>query len=168
MVVKRMNKKEFLEAYEKHKDAKTLYVRLYIHMPDNSIEMILNMEGHNKVKYVDNTYDDELVHKNSKDIYIVKAEFISSDTLEFGFDTALAMLKTYNRRLARRGWNGKKQYIELAKRISYENAEGEIINANHDAMGNNAIAFVGTSGVQVGWLASQADMLADDWYVVDD
>lgn len=25
------------------------------------------------------------------------------------------------------------------------------------------IAFVGTSGVQMGWLASQADMLAEDW-----
>lgn len=29
------------------------------------------------------------------------------------------------------------------------------------------MAFVGTSGVQMGWLASQADMLADDWMVVD-
>ena len=33
----------------------------------------------------------------------------------------------------------------------------------HDAIGNRAIAFCGTSGVQLGWLASQADMLADDW-----
>ncbi len=29
-----------------------------------------------------------------------------------------------------------------------------------------ALAFVGTSGVQLGWLASQADMLADDWVIV--
>ena len=27
------------------------------------------------------------------------------------------------------------------------------------------LAFVGTSGVQIGWLASQADMLADDWRI---
>lgn len=26
--------------------------------------------------------------------------------------------------------------------------------------------FVGTSGVQMGWLASQADMLAEDWQIV--
>lgn len=32
-----------------------------------------------------------------------------------------------------------------------------------NAIGNQAIAFVGTSGVQLGWLASQADMLAEDW-----
>ena len=30
-----------------------------------------------------------------------------------------------------------------------------------------ALAFVGTSGVQMGWLASQADMLADDWEIVE-
>lgn len=71
------------------------------------------------------------------------------------------------KRAKRTGWNGKEQYIELAKNISYVNAKGEIINAEHNAIGNNAIAFVGTSGVQLGWLASQADMLADDWEIID-
>lgn len=63
----------------------------------------------------------------------------------------------------KRGLERKKQYIELATNISYQNTKGEVINAEHDAIGNKAIAFVGTSGVQIGWLASQADMLADDW-----
>ena len=49
---------------------------------------------------------------------------------------------------------------------AYVNSEGEVINPQHKSMGNNAIAFVGTSGVQLGWLASQADMLAEDWKVV--
>ena len=39
----------------------------------------------------------------------------------------------------------------------------EVVNCEHDAIGNKAVAFVGTSGVQMGWLASQADMLAEDW-----
>lgn len=47
------------------------------------------------------------------------------------------------------------------------NASGQIVNCEHDAIGNKAIAFVGTSGVQMGWLASQADMLAEDWLVVE-
>ena len=68
-------------------------------------------------------------------------------------------------RICRRGWNGKDQFVELAKNISYENINGNVINAEHDAIGNNALAFVGTSGVQIGWLASQADMLAEDWEV---
>lgn len=71
------------------------------------------------------------------------------------------------KRIARSGWNGKRQYIELATGISYRNAAGEIVNVNHEAIGNAAFAFVGTSGVQLGWLASQADMLADDWYIVE-
>ena len=70
-------------------------------------------------------------------------------------------------RIQRSGWNGKNQYVELATGISYVNAVGEIVNANHDAIGNQALAFVGTSGVQLGWLASQADMLADDWQAVE-
>lgn len=71
------------------------------------------------------------------------------------------------KKIARRGWNGKNQHIELASCISYMNSEGKIVNAAHDAIGNQAFAFVGTSGVQMGWLASQADMLANDWYIVE-
>lgn len=51
--------------------------------------------------------------------------------------------------------------------ISYKSVDEEIVNCEHDAIGNKAIAFVGTSGVQMGWLASQADMLAGDWGVVE-
>ena len=66
-------------------------------------------------------------------------------------------------KIQREGWNGKEQYVELASSISYVNAQGKIVNVEHAAIGNNALAFVGTSGVQLGWLASQADMLAEDW-----
>ena len=82
------------------------------------------------------------------------------------FGEAIKLLKE-GKKLQREGWNGKNQYIELAKEISYTNADGEIINAEHEAIGNKAIAFVGTSGVQLGWLASQADMLAEDWRIVE-
>lgn len=68
-------------------------------------------------------------------------------------------------KVQREGWNGKKQYVELATCISYKDSDGEIVNCTHDAIGNKALAFVGTSGVQMGWLASQADMLAEDWRI---
>ena len=71
------------------------------------------------------------------------------------------------KKIRRAGWNGKNQHVELATNISYRNADGEIVNCDHDAIGNMALAFVGTSGVQMGWLASQSDMLADDWSVVE-
>lgn len=78
------------------------------------------------------------------------------------FGKAIQLVKE-GKKVQREGWNGKNQYIELATNISYQNTKGEVINAEHDAIGNKVIAFVGTSGVQLGWLASQADMLADDW-----
>ena len=71
------------------------------------------------------------------------------------------------KRIARKGWNGKGQYVELAKAISNKSPTGAEVNAEHDANENQALAFVGTSGVQMGWLASQADMLADDWEIVE-
>ena len=81
------------------------------------------------------------------------------------FGKAIEALKR-GETVARRGWNGKGQYIELATNISYVNPAGNIINVEHDAIGNKAVAFVGTSGVQLGWLASQSDMLAEDWEIV--
>lgn len=80
----------------------------------------------------------------------------------FSFGEAIKYLKC-GMKVSRKGWNGKKQYIQLATGISYKTADGEIVNCQHDAIGNKAIAFVGTSGVQMGWLASQSDMLAEDW-----
>ena len=81
------------------------------------------------------------------------------------FGQALELLKQ-GKKVQRTGWNGKNQYIELATNISYVNTSNEVINCEHEAIGNKAIAFVGTSGVQMGWLASQSDMLAEDWKTV--
>ena len=82
------------------------------------------------------------------------------------FGLAIEAMKQ-GKRVSRAGWNGKKQYIELATRISYVNSAGEVVSCEHNAIGNKAIAFVGTSGVQMGWLASQADMLAEDWTIAE-
>ena len=69
-------------------------------------------------------------------------------------------------KIRRAGWNGKNQHVELASCIAYKSPDGSLVNAEHEAIGNKALAFCGTSGVQMGWLASQADMLADDWEIV--
>lgn len=84
----------------------------------------------------------------------------------FSFGDAIKYMKR-GLRVKRKGWNGKNQYIQLASNISYMSPDGAVVNCDHDAIWNQAIAFVGTSGVQMGWLASQADMLADDWVFVD-
>lgn len=88
------------------------------------------------------------------------------ETTGMPFGLAIEAAKK-GKKIARAGWNGKSQYVELAYCISYKNNAAEIVNVNHCNIGSKALAFVGTSGVQMGWLASQADMLADDWYIVE-
>lgn len=87
-----------------------------------------------------------------------------TDNLNFGL--AIETVKK-GKKISRAGWNGKGQYVQLATCISYTDPAGAVVNAEHKAIGNQALAFVGTSGVQLGWLASQADMLADDWTIVE-
>lgn len=129
-----------------------------VYEKDRAIHMIMvpDEEGY-KVRYADG-YESF----SPKDVF--EAAYREIDCLSFGL--AIEAAKK-GKRIARRGWNGKNQYVELAERISYENAAHEVVNANHEAIGNKALAFVGTSGVQLGWLASQADMLADDWMIVE-
>ena len=83
-------------------------------------------------------------------------------TPTFNFGEAIKYVKR-GLKVKRQGWNGKDQYIFLASNISFKTPYGAIVNCEHDAIGNKAIAFFGTSGVQMGWLASQSDMLAEDW-----
>lgn len=69
------------------------------------------------------------------------------------------------KKIGREGWNGKYQYVELCRMLNCVNMEGIEYTPDHKAMGNYFLMFVGTQGSQCGWLASQADMLADDWRV---
>ncbi|MGM9585145.1 MAG: DUF2829 domain-containing protein [Faecousia sp.] len=107
-------------------------------------------------------YPDGYESWSPKDVF--EAAYRATDGMNFGLAIEAAKI---GKKIARAGWNGKNQYVELASCISYKNGAGEIVNVGHDAIGNKALAFVGTSGVQMGWLASQADMLADDWKIVE-
>lgn len=109
-----------------------------------------------------------ITHDSNGGLNGVISRIISSYVTEEGmsFGQAIEAAKQ-GKKIARSGWNGKNQYVELAYCISYKNHAAEVVNANHCNIGNKALAFVGTSGVQLGWLASQADMLADDWRIVE-
>ena len=107
-------------------------------------------------------YPDGYVSWSPKEVF--EAAYRPTDGMNFGLAIEAAKM---GKRIARKGWNGKNQYVELASCISYKNNSGEPVNVEHCNIGNKALAFVGTSGVQMGWLASQADMLADDWCIVE-
>lgn len=120
----------------------------------------LDIRETQNVEYtLQNILSDEWVYADSRNCPILGGE------ATFSFGEAIKYLKR-GFKVARKGWNGKKQYIQLATGISYKTADNEIVNCEHDAIGNKAIAFVGTSGVQMGWLATQSDMLAEDWMFV--
>lgn len=73
------------------------------------------------------------------------------------FSQALECVKN-GMKISRSGWNGKEQYIEIGFECGYRNFDGVYIAAN-----SQCLVFHGTSGCQVGWCASQGDMLASDW-----
>ena len=110
------------------------------------------------------TYKDGYVSWSPKEVF-EEAYREVGEMMDFG--GAIRALRA-GCKTARAGWNGKKQYVEMATCISYKGSTGNVVNVEHNNIGNKALAFVGTSGVQMGWLASQADMLADDWYIVED
>lgn len=91
---------------------------------------------------------------------------VLGETSKFGFDDAIKYIKR-GFKVKRQGWNGKNQYVALATNIGFKLPDNTYVNPNHMEIGNKAIAFFGTSGVQIGWLASQADMLAEDWIFVN-
>ena len=64
---------------------------------------------------------------------VAEDEEIHLDVHTFTFGEAIRRLKT-GQKVARKGWNGKKQYIQLATGISYKTGDDEIVNCEHDAI----------------------------------
>ncbi len=92
------------------------------------------------------------------------------------FGTALALLKA-GRRVARAGWNGKGMWLcympettipaELVNGRTLQHVSRETLASLGGLKVGGYIVMWTAQGVwQPGWLASQADMLADDWQVV--
>ena len=97
-----------------------------------------------------------------KDVF--EAAYRLTDGMNFGLAIEAAKM---GMKIARKGWNGKNQHVELGINFAYYSVAGICSETHHKDIGSAALVFVGTRGRQVGWLASQADMLADDWYIVE-
>lgn len=158
-------KQQFINECREAMEKDNAGVTMFIQMPTGEEELIHNPNLAAKLDYIERAYDDDLYLKSCPEIRINEYHIHIPQEEVMDFGVAIMNLKE-GRRVARKGWNGKGQYLELATDISYTSAAGQIINCEHVAIGNKAIAFVGTSGVQMGWLASQADMLAEDWIIL--
>jgi len=78
---------------------------------------------------------------------------------EMNFGLALEALKK-GFKVSRTGWNGKGMWLELQRPDAHSKMTLPYVYLNYPADAHN------TPGARVPWLASQTDMLADDWMLV--
>lgn len=78
-----------------------------------------------------------------------------------GFETALSFVKLGYRAL-RRGWNGKGMHVEIVSAWFVAD------DAQTERKRLPFIAMLTADGAYVPWLASQTDLLAHDWIVIQD
>ena len=80
-------------------------------------------------------------------------------THERSFGTAISVLKD-GERVCRAGWNGKGMWLELQIPDANSKMTLPYIYLNYPATSENPL------GAKVPWLASQTDMLSDDWVLL--
>lgn len=88
------------------------------------------------------------------------------------FGQALEELKK-GKKVARSGWNGKEMFIYLVKGSNLNTSElrneafEHLNDLNKEISINPHIDMKAANGdLVIGWLASQTDMLSDDWEVI--
>ena len=116
------------------------------------------------------TYPDGYVSWCPKAQFEEAGRELEADGIPFGM--AIEAMKK-GRRVARKGWNGKGMYLWLLPKAEVKKewckdqrlievmGDGDIVQCLGSIRMRTA-----TGEVLTGWLASQTDMLADDWYVL--
>lgn len=94
------------------------------------------------------------------------------------FGEAIAALKA-GKRVTRKGWNGKGMFLWLKPQtiIKSDWCKDPLLKELCDANGGEILALgticmythdsTGRKAILTGWLASQSDMLCEDWEVLD-
>lgn len=104
----------------------------------------------------------------------MEAQSANYDQVDFG--VALRALKS-GKRVARQGWNGKNMFLFLLPGGTVfttaihdpalrEVVEKEVGSENFEALGSIRM-FTADKKILTGWLASQTDMLAEDWVILN-
>jgi hypothetical protein len=110
-------------------------------------------------------YENNYISWSPKSVF--EEAYKSDCNLSFGHAIEL-MKKGY--KVAREGWNGKSMfiYIQNSSFITKEMGRNEILkNIEGDIKINAHIDMKTADGsITIGWLASQTDMLSNDWVIV--
>lgn len=117
-------------------------------------------------------YEDGYTSWSPKDVF--ERAYRKTDAMSFG--DALIMLEA-GKKVARAGWNGKGMWLALScgetKDVPADRFWSEHNRAHAEANGGTAKVLpsitmkTATGEILMGWLASQTDMLAKDWQVVE-
>ncbi len=96
-------------------------------------------------------------------------EAAGNETAGLDFGQALAALKR-ERWVRRAGWNGKGMHLYLEDRLyrtmPRADAKGRVTHTDAGKYEPCIVMFTAQQKHQPGWLASQTDMLANDWEIV--
>ena len=108
-------------------------------------------------------YEDGYESWSPKEVF--EDAYRQTDGMNFGL--AIEAMKN-GERVARKGWNGKDMYVFLAYEADFvTDADISAFDLVEVEMGEMLVMKTAQDTFQPGWLASQADMLADDWYIVE-
>lgn len=83
----------------------------------------------------------------------------------FGFSVALQQLKD-DKKVCREGWNGKGMWLKLVSDYEVNEDLGEVWE--NDSKESPLLPWIGIKTADnkfVPWLASQTDLLAEDWMI---
>ena len=112
------------------------------------------------------TFDQMACNEDYANIAPVKKK-PSIITPVFDFGSAIQAMKQ-GERVARQGWNGKDMYVFLAYEADFvTDADISAFDQLEVEVGDMLVMKTAQNTFQPGWLASQADMLAEDWYIVE-
>ncbi len=116
---------------------------------------------------------DELYREKCEEVNRLNIKFNTScechmPTHNMNFGQALMMIKE-GKKVARSGWNGKGMFLFLAEVIDFETrADISCAKALDSTLVCPTIVMkTADNHLCMGWLASQTDMLAEDWEVVE-
>ena len=125
---------------------------------ESGLGLVRKQEGY-KVVYEPDSYESW----SPKEVF--EAAYRRTDGLSFGLAIEAAKM---GKRIARKGWNGKGMYVFLADEMDFHTyADLSEFEESGVKVLDCLCMRTADGSICPGWLASQSDILADDWHIVE-
>lgn len=114
-------------------------------------------------------YPDGYISWSPKDVFEAAYRAAEGEAQALTFGDAIHFLKM-GRRVARAGWNGKGMFLFLVPGSTFKVNRPPLLGIYHEGTEINYCPHIDMKTADekvVPWLASQTDMLAEDWQIVE-